>query len=88
MATTKKVRRPSQARSRGTVAAILEATSQVLRREGLEGCTTTKIAERAGVSVGTLYQYFPNKNWVQFFVGTEFRSNSKRFRRPRWLRAA
>ena len=61
MVTKNSVRRPSQSRSKATVDAILEATSQVLRREGLEGCTTTKIAERAGVSVGTLYQYFPNK---------------------------
>ena len=55
------VRRPRQARSRATVEAILEATAQVLRRDGLEGCTTGRIAERAGVSVGTLYQYFGNK---------------------------
>ena len=60
----KQVREPSQARSRATVEAILEGASQVLRREGLEGCTTTKVAERAGVSVGTLYQYFPNKEAV------------------------
>ena len=58
------VRRPRQARSRATVEAILEGTAQVLRAEGLEGCTTSKIAKRAGVSVGTLYQYFPHKEAV------------------------
>jgi len=43
------------------VEAVLEATLQVLVREGLPGLTTTRVAERAGVSVGTLYQYFPDK---------------------------
>lgn len=59
--TKSKVRRPRQARSKATVEAILEATSQVLRRDGLEGATTSTVAKRAGVSVGTLYQYFPNR---------------------------
>ena len=53
---------PVQARSAASVDAILEATIQVLRHEGREGVTTTKVARRAGVSVGSLYQYFPNKN--------------------------
>ena len=44
--------------------AILEAASQILRRDGLEGAGTAAIAKRAGVSVGTLYQYFPNKEAV------------------------
>ena len=52
---------PVQARSRLTVQAILEATAQVLVRRGYEGATTDAVAERAGVSIGTLYQYFPNK---------------------------
>lgn len=52
---------PVQSRSAATVDAILEATLQVLMAEGLERCTTTRVAERAGVSVGTLYQYFPHK---------------------------
>jgi len=64
MTQEKKVRRPRQARSKATVEAILEAAAQVLRRDGLENCTTARIAERAGVSVGTLYQYFPNKEAV------------------------
>ena len=53
---------PVQQRSSATVDAILEATIQVLLREGKERLTTTRVAERAGVSVGTLYQYFPNKS--------------------------
>jgi AcrR family transcriptional regulator len=50
-----------QARSTASVDAILKATVQVLLRVGKERLTTTRVAERAGVSVGTLYQYFPNK---------------------------
>jgi AcrR family transcriptional regulator len=52
---------PVQARSQATVVAVLEATIQVLLHGGLDGLTTTKVAARAGVSVGTLYQYFPDK---------------------------
>jgi AcrR family transcriptional regulator len=53
---------PVQARSAASVDAILDATIQVLLRAGREALTTTRVAARAGVSVGTLYQYFPNKN--------------------------
>ncbi len=52
---------PTQSRSRVTVEAIFEATIQVLLSEGMVRLTTTRVAERAGVSVGTMYQYFPNK---------------------------
>jgi AcrR family transcriptional regulator len=51
---------PLQARAQATVVAILEATLQVLGTDGA-GLTTTRVAEAAGVSVGTLYQYFPNR---------------------------
>ena len=53
---------PVQARSTASVEAILEATVQVLLQVGKERLTTTRVASRAGVSVGTLYQYFPNKS--------------------------
>ena len=53
---------PVQARSSASVDALLEATIQVLLSAGKEQLTTTKVALRAGVSVGTLYQYFPNKS--------------------------
>ncbi|MDP3494610.1 MAG: TetR/AcrR family transcriptional regulator [Hyphomonadaceae bacterium] len=52
---------PRQARSEATVEAIFDATIQVLLAEGAARLTTTRVAERAGVSVGTMYQYFPNK---------------------------
>src|ERR1035438_7515797 len=51
---------PVQARAAITVEAISEATIQVLLSHGAERLTTTRVAERAGVSVGTLYQYYPN----------------------------
>ena len=54
-------KQPVQARSRLTVKAILEATAQVLVAIGYERATTDAIAARTGVSIGTLYQYFPNK---------------------------
>lgn len=57
-------KRPSQARSKATVEAILVAAAQVFRRQGYAGATTDRIAERAGVSVGSLYQYFPNKDAI------------------------
>lgn len=53
---------PIQARSNASVDAILQATLQVLVAVGKERLTTTRVAARAGVSVGTLYQYFPNKS--------------------------
>jgi AcrR family transcriptional regulator len=52
---------PVQARSAASAQAILQATIQVLLKAGKERLTTTRVALRAGVSVGTLYQYFPNK---------------------------
>jgi AcrR family transcriptional regulator len=59
---------PIQARSTVTVEAISEATIQVLLSHGAERFTTTRVAERAGVSVGTLYQYYPNKQSLLFAV--------------------
>jgi AcrR family transcriptional regulator len=52
---------PQQDRSRLTVEAILEATTHILTQEGYDKANTNRIAERAGISVGSLYQYFPNK---------------------------
>ena len=59
-------RQPQQARSNDLVAAILEAALQVLAKEGARRFTTTRVAERAGVSVGSVYQYFPNKASILF----------------------
>ncbi len=52
---------PMQSRSLATVQAILEAAARVLSRHSLPGFNTNRVAEVAGVSIGTLYQYFPNK---------------------------
>ncbi len=51
----------SQRRSRSTVDALIEATARVLIKEGYDRASTNKIAAVAGVSIGSLYQYFPNK---------------------------
>ena len=59
---------PVQTRAAVTVGAISEATIQVLLSDGVERLTTTRVAERAGVSVGTLYQYYPNKQSLLFAV--------------------
>lgn len=54
-------KRPQQRRSRVTIDSIFEATIQVLLAKGVDKITTIQIADRAGVSIGSLYQYFPNK---------------------------
>lgn len=56
-----KRRKPTQERSRALVEAVLEATAQILVSEGPDKASTNRIARRAGVSVGSVYQYFPNK---------------------------
>jgi AcrR family transcriptional regulator len=55
-------KRPTQARSQRTVDAIVKAAAQVFARRGYAGTTTNHIAERAGVSIGSLYEYFPSKD--------------------------
>jgi len=62
---------PVQARAEVTVEAICEATIQVLLSHGADQLTTTRVAERAGVSVGTLYQYYPNKQSLLYAVMEE-----------------
>lgn len=59
---------PQQARSTATIKAIREATVQVLLADGIGRLTTTRVAERAGVSVGTMYQYFPHKQALLFGI--------------------
>jgi AcrR family transcriptional regulator len=53
---------PRQSRSQATVTAILDATARILLERGVAAASTNAVAERAGVSVGSLYQYFPNKD--------------------------
>jgi len=62
---------PKQARSAELVATILEAAVQVLAKEGAQRFTTVRVAEKAGVSVGSLYQYFPNKAAILFRLQTD-----------------
>ena len=57
-------REPKQQRSRQTVEAVLEAVQRVLRRHGAKAITTNRVAEAAGVSIGSLYQYFPDKQAI------------------------
>lgn len=59
-------KQPQQARSTELVAAILEAATQVLAKEGAARFTTARVAEKAGVSIGSVYQYFPNKAAILF----------------------
>ena len=59
---------PQQVRSTATVEAIHTATIQVLLADGPTRLTTTRVAERAGVSIGTMYQYYPHKQALLFAV--------------------
>lgn len=54
-------KRPTQDRAKVTVDAILRATAHILKTKGYDGCSTNAVARRAGVSIGSLYQYFPSK---------------------------
>ncbi len=74
-------KQPRQARSAGLVATILEAAVQVLAKEGAQRFTTARVAEKAGVSVGSLYQYFPNKAAILFRLQSdEWRQTSELLR--------
>jgi AcrR family transcriptional regulator len=59
-----RLKKPKQGRSKALVEAIFEATVRILPKVGSRGITTKKIADLAGVSIGSLYQYFPNKESV------------------------
>ena len=62
---------PQQARSKRLVADILEAAARVLARQGARRFTTVRVAEEAGVSIGSLYQYFPSKEALLFRLQTD-----------------
>lgn len=66
LVTLKKI--PRQARSKAMVEALIEATARVLRSEGAEAVSTNRVAAVAGVSVGSLYQYFPGKDALIYAV--------------------
>jgi AcrR family transcriptional regulator len=57
-------KQPRQARARDTVEAILQAATYILHKAGYEAMTTNQIADRAGVNIASLYQYFPNKQAI------------------------
>lgn len=77
-------RRAKQARSQQTVAIVLEAAAQVLLREGYARATTNRIAEKAGVSVGTIYQYFAEKDEIfDALIRREIEGLQKRLRETR-----
>ena len=59
-----KRKNPTQARAQQTVGTILDAAAQILQTEGEAHFNTNRVAEKAGFSIGTLYQYFPNKNSI------------------------
>ena len=65
-------KRPRQARAIVTLDAIFEATIQVLVAEGIQRLTTTRVAHRAGVSVGTMYQYFPHKQALIYALNERY----------------
>jgi AcrR family transcriptional regulator len=62
---------PRQARSTQLVADIMEAATRVLMREGARRFTTARVADEAGISIGSLYQYFPNKESILFKLQTD-----------------
>ena len=70
-------KRPTQARSEYTYDVILQASLDLLARGGLEGFTTNAVARRAGVSVGSLYQYFPNKDAILATLVREMRTSMR-----------
>ena len=65
-------RMPRQARSRRTVEAILKAASEEIERSGLDNLTTNRIAVAAGVSIGGLYEFFPNKEAILYAMLTSW----------------
>jgi AcrR family transcriptional regulator len=70
-------KRPVQPRAVETVSAILEAAAQILEAHGLDAFNTNAVAERAGVSIGSLYQYFPGKDALLIAL---MRREKERFR--------
>ena len=73
-------KRPRQARAVATVTAILDAAARILTEHGYAAASTNRIAERAGVSIGSLYEYFPGKEAI--FAELRRREAAKAYREP------
>lgn len=71
---------PVQDRSQATVRAVLDSAAGILEEDGLDGLTTNRAAERAGLSVGSLYQYFPNKEAIVVSLLEEHLHEAQRLR--------
>jgi AcrR family transcriptional regulator len=69
---------PTQSRARATWDAILDGAAEVLLKQGYEKATTDRIADRAGVSIGSVYEYFPNKEAI--FAAVMLRWNEQRWK--------
>lgn len=75
-------RKPQQARSKATVTAIIEAASQLMAREGAKGLGTRRIAERAGIGVGSVYEYFSDREAIIDAVYQQFISEAVQAIKP------
>jgi AcrR family transcriptional regulator len=69
--------KPTQQRSQQRIQTILDVTSTLLEKLGLEGLTTIRIAEASGISVGSVYHYFPNKHAILAAMGEHFIENTR-----------
>jgi AcrR family transcriptional regulator len=78
----------SQKRSRATVDALVEATARILIKEGYDRASTNRIAEAAGVSIGSLYQYFPSKEALVAAVAERHAQELSHVAQDAFLRAA
>src|SRR5690349_5228772 len=76
---TKPRQEASQARSRATIDVLVEATARILVREGFDKASTNRIAQTAGVSVGSLYQYFPSR---EALIAAVIERHNKKVCRP------
>lgn len=81
-------KRPSHSVGKGIVDAIVEATSRIIEADGIEALTTNRIAQVAGVSIGSFYQYFPNREAVVAEIGRRTEQKTLAFARERMEEAA
>src|SRR6516165_964741 len=80
-------RKPTQARARATMDTIFEATARIIERDGVGVLNTNRIAERAGISIGTLYEYFPNEDAILVAMARQRIAEDERLVRQALTRA-